>query len=80
MPRLPEIDPEDATGYVAALLNAQRKNWGAPLNPYLLYGRRPALLKAVQGMWNAIDSEGLLGSALLSLINRRVASLNGCVF
>ena len=80
MPRIPEIDPDNVTGYVDALLKAQRKQWGAPLNPYLLYGRRPALLRAVQGMWAGVDSEGLLGGALLSLINRRVASLNGCVF
>ena len=80
MPRIPEIDPEDTIGYVASVMNAQRKLWGAPLNPYLLYGRRPTLLKAVQGMWAGVDSEGLIGAALLSLINRRVASLNGCVF
>jgi alkylhydroperoxidase family enzyme len=80
MPRIPEIDPDATTGYVAAVLNAQRRHWGAPLNPYLVYGRRPVLLKAVQGMWAGVDSEGLIGSALLSLINRRVASLNGCVF
>jgi len=80
MPRIPEIDPDQATGYVEAVMNAQRKQWGAPLRPYLLYGRRPALLRAVQGMWAGVDSEGLIGSALLALINRRVASLNGCVF
>jgi hypothetical protein len=80
MPRIPEIDPDATTGYAAAVLNAQRRHWGAPLNPYLVYGRRPVLLKAVQGMWAGVDSEGLIGSALLSLINRRVASLNGCVF
>lgn len=80
MPRIPEIDPDTVTGYVEAVMNSQRKRWGAPLNPYLLYGRRPALLRAVQGMWAGVDSEGLIGAALLSLINRRVASLNGCVF
>ncbi|MGE0621402.1 MAG: hypothetical protein AB7I04_07920 [Pseudomonadales bacterium] len=80
MPRIPEIDPAAATGYVEAVMNSQKKLWGAPLNPYLLYGRRPALLRAVQGMWAGVDSEGLIGQALLSLINRRVASLNGCVF
>ena len=80
MPRIPEIDPDETDGYVAAVFKGQRKLWGAPLNPYLLYGRRPALLKAVQGMWAGVDSEGLLGAGLLPLINRRVASLNGCVF
>jgi alkylhydroperoxidase family enzyme len=80
MSRIPQIDPGEATGYVAKVIAAHRKTWGAPLRPYLLYGRRPALLRAVMGMWAAVDSEGLLGDALLSLVNRRVASLNGCVF
>ena len=80
MSRIPEIDTSTAEGYTAAVLNAQRKTWGAPLNNHLLYARRPALFKAVRGMWTAIDSDGLIGAALLSLINRRVASLNGCVF
>ena len=31
-------------------------------------------------MWAAMDKDGLLGTALVSLLNRRVASLNGCVF
>jgi hypothetical protein len=78
--RIPEIDASKAVGYTAAVLNAQRKAWGAPLNNHLIYAHRPGLFKAVRGMWTTIDSDGLIGTALLSLINRRVASLNGCVF
>jgi len=80
MARIPEIDPAATSGYTAAILKSQAKTWGAPLNNHLLYAHRPDLFKAVRGMWTAVDSAGLLGPALLSLINRRVASLNGCVF
>ena len=80
MSRISGINPEQSDGYSQAVLNAQAKTWGAPLNNHLLYARRPALFKAVRAMWTAIDRDGLIGVALLSLINRRVASLNGCVF
>ena len=80
MPRIPPIDPDTTTGYTAKVLDAQAKTWGAPLNNHLVYAHRPKLFKAVRGMWTAVDADGLLGDALLALVNRRVASLNGCVF
>jgi alkylhydroperoxidase family enzyme len=80
MSRIPEVDPATTTGYVSKVLEAQRKTWGAPLNNHLLYAHRPELFKAVRGMWTSLDKDGRLGAELVSLINRRVASLNGCVF
>ncbi|MFV2089136.1 MAG: hypothetical protein ACC642_00620 [Pseudomonadales bacterium] len=80
MSRISGIEASQAEGYTAAVLKSQRKTWGAPLNNHLIYARRPGLFKAVRGMWTAIDSDGHIGPALLSLINRRVASHNGCVF
>jgi len=80
MPRIPEVDPAATAGYTAAVLKAQTELWGAPLNNHLLYAHRPDLFKAVRGMWTGLDAEGLLGTALVALVNRRVASLNGCVF
>ena len=80
MARIPAVNPADTSGYVARVLTAQTTYWGAPLNNHLLYAHRPDLFKAVRGMWTAVDKEGLLGGALLALINRRVASLNGCLF
>jgi len=78
--RIEHVDPAEMDGYSAAVLKAQAKTWGAPLNNHLIYAHRPALFKAVRGMWTGLDADGILGGALLSLINRRVASLNGCVF
>jgi len=80
MSRIPEADPDETAGYVAAILNAQAESFGRPLNNHLLYAHRPKLFRAVRGMWSALDEDGLLGTPLVSLVNRRVASLNGCVF
>lgn len=80
MSRIDGIDPADASGYVARVLEAQRQSWGAPLANHLVYARRPDLFRAVRGMWGALDKDGVLGEALVCLLNRRVASLNGCTF
>lgn len=78
--RIDGIDPGTAEGYVAKVLAAQATTWGAPLRNHLVYARRPALFRAVRGMWTGLDVDGLLGEALVALVNRRVAALNGCVF
>ena len=80
MTRVPSIDPADAPPQVQKVLEAQRKVWGAPLHNHLLYGRRPSLFRAVRGMWTSLNQDQLLDEGLVALVNRRVASLNGCVF
>ena len=80
MSRVEKVNADEVSGYVARVLEAQAKLWGAPLNNHLIYARRPDLFRAVRGMWGAVDKDGLIGAGLVSLINRRVASLNGCVF
>ncbi len=80
MARLHDISPESTEGYVRRVLDGQAKQYGGPLLNHLLYARRPALFKAVRGMWQSLDKDGDLGEILVALVNRRVASLNGCVF
>jgi hypothetical protein len=80
MSRIEGIDPGETRGYVQRVLEAQRNLWGAPLANHLVYARRPDLFRAVRGMWSALDNEGLLGTTLVCLVNRRVAALNGCEF
>ena len=80
MARIPPADPETTGGYVRRILDAQAETWGAPLNNHLIYAHRPELFRAVRGMWTTLDKDGVLGEALVALVNRRVASLNGCVF
>ena len=78
--RIPGIDPAQASPQITAVLQAQAKRWGAPLAPYLYYARRPSLFRGVRGMWGGLEESGLLDTALIALLNRRVAGLNGCEF
>ena len=78
--RIDGFVPCAARGYVLKVLEAQRDHWGAPLANHLVYARRPDLFRAVRGMWTALDKDGVLGTALVCLVNRRVARLNGCEF
>ena len=80
MSRIPDVDSATTTGYISKILKAQAETWGAPLNNHLLYAHRPDLFRAVRGMWTTLNKDQLLSEALVSLINRRVAMLNGCVF
>ena len=80
MTRITGVDPNDADEDVTNVFEAQEQVWGDALKPYLLYARRPSILMAVRGMWDAIGESGLLSPALASLVCRRVASINSCVF
>ncbi len=83
MTRIPGVDPDNPDaldGPTNAAFEAQRKKWGAPLVSHLTYARRPTIYRAVRGMWGGLDASGLLDGALVALVNRRVASINGCVF
>ena len=46
----------------------------------LVYARRPSIFRGARGMWTGIDGSGLIDGTLGALLNRRVASLNGCEF
>jgi len=78
--RIVAVDPETIDRQIDAVFEAQRKSWGAPLLNHLLYARRPSIFRGARAMWTGIDSSGLIDPILRALINRRVASLNGCEF
>ncbi len=80
MARIAGVDPDRAQGQVKAVFEAQTKKWGAPLLNHLLYARCPTIFRGARAMWSCLDSSGLLDSKLVSLINRRVAAINGCEF
>ena len=80
MARINGIDPEGAQGPIKAVFDAQIKKWGAPLLNHLVYARRPTIFRGARTMWAGLDSSGLIDGRLLSLINRRVAAINGCEF
>jgi alkylhydroperoxidase family enzyme len=78
--RIKGLDPDAADAYARRVFAAQAKKWGAPLVNHLVYARRPALLRAVRGMWQGLEASGLIDARLQALVNRRVAALNGCEF
>ncbi|HIG27753.1 MAG TPA: hypothetical protein EYQ50_08110 [Verrucomicrobiales bacterium] len=80
MSRIAGVDPKQTEPPVSDILQDQNDTWGKPLNPYLVYARRPSLLRSVTNMWQALGESGLLPQILCTLICRRVASINGCVF
>ena len=80
MARVNGANREQVEPSIERAFQGQEKKWGAVLGPYPLYGRRPTIFKAVQGMWVALAQSGLIDRSLVALVNRRVASLNGCVF
>jgi alkylhydroperoxidase family enzyme len=78
--RIDGVDPKRAQGPVRAVFEAQIKKWGAPLLNHLLYARRPSIFRGARAMWAGLDSSGLIDGKLVSLVNRRVAAINGCEF
>jgi hypothetical protein len=80
MTRIKGINADEAEGYVKQVFDAQAKKWGGPLLNHLVYARRPTIFRGARGMWTGIDSSGLIDPRLQALLNRRVASINGCEF
>ena len=80
MPRVEPADPSSLAPEISRVLEAQAKKWGSPLLNHLIYARLPSLFRGVRGMWSALAQLGLIDLQLESLINRRVAAHNGCLF
>ncbi|HEV7797397.1 MAG TPA: hypothetical protein VGO73_04520 [Pyrinomonadaceae bacterium] len=80
MARVADANVDEAEKYIQNVLEAQTTNWGAPLLNHLLYARRPSIFRGARAMWTGIEASGLIDPRLRALINRRVASLNGCEF
>ena len=78
---IPPVDVETLADDLRETLEEQRRLYGAPLYPYLYYARNPAYFRAAHGMWMALQQETTrVPGALQGLLNRRVASWNGCEF
>jgi hypothetical protein len=80
MARVEGVDPGRTEKRVRAVLEAQAKRWEGPLLNHLVYARRPTIFRGVRAMWGGLDASGLVDPRLVALVNRRVATLNGCVF
>lgn len=80
MARIEGVDPGTVERQIKTVLDTQAETWGAALFNHLIYARRPTIFRGARAMWTGIDASGLIAPALAALINRRVASLNGCEF
>ena len=79
--RIPPVDIDTLPEDLREALGEQRTRYGAPLFPYLFYARNPAYFRAAKAMWAALQQETTrVPAALRALLNRRVASWNGCEF
>jgi alkylhydroperoxidase family enzyme len=79
--RIPPVDVETLPADLRDTLEEQRQLYGAPLHPYLFYARNPAYFRAAKAMWTALQQEAKrVPVTLRALLNRRVASWNGCEF
>ena len=80
MARVRDVSVDEVDASISKVFEAQAAKWGAPLLNHLLYARRPTIFRGVRAMWTGLDASALIDDALKALINRRVASLNGCEF
>jgi alkylhydroperoxidase family enzyme len=80
MARIEDVNPNQVEASIRRVFDAQIRKWGAPLHNHLVYARRPTIFRGARGMWAGIEASGLIDGKLQALINRRVASLNGCEF
>ena len=78
--RIEGLKPEEADDYARRVFEAQARKWGAPLVNHLVHARRPTIFRGVRAMWQGLGASGLIDPRLQALVNRRVASLNGCEF
>ena len=79
--RIPPVNIETLPDDLRETLEEQRKLRGAPLYPYLFYARNPSYFRAAKAMFAALQQDTTrVPVTLRPLLNRRVASWNGCEF
>ena len=79
--RIPPVDVETLPDDLRETLEEQRALRGAPLYPYLFYARNPAYFRVAKAMFTVLAEETKrVPVTLRALLNRRVASWNGCEF
>jgi alkylhydroperoxidase family enzyme len=80
MSRIAPANFEQLNSSIKKVLDAQQEKWGAPLLNHLMYARRPTIFRGARAMWTGIEGSGRIDAKLQTLINRRIASINGCEF
>jgi alkylhydroperoxidase family enzyme len=80
MPRISEIEEPGDDPILTQIFEREREAFGDLLNPTKIMAHCPPILRAAKMLGASIDQSGQLPKALLSLVNFRVASINGCPF
>ena len=77
MPRVPSADA-DIPDDVRAVCHKLTECYGSLPYNHAVLARRPPIFRAFRGMWEGLETSGLLPARLLDLVNVKVASLIGC--
>jgi hypothetical protein len=77
MPRVPAA-VIDIPADVRAVCETLRERYGSLPYNHAVLARRPTVFRAFRGMWEGLESSGLLPARLAALVNVKVASLIGC--
>jgi len=77
MPRVPPAG-DDIPADVRAVCDKLEERYGALPENHAVLARRPSIFRAFRGMWEGLESSGLLPARLVDLVNVWVASLIGC--
>lgn len=80
MPRISEIEEPGGDSSLSEIFKRERAVFGDLLNPTKVMAHCPPILRAAKLLGASIEESGQLPKALLSLVNFRVASINGCPF
>ncbi|MBK7664713.1 MAG: carboxymuconolactone decarboxylase family protein [Sterolibacteriaceae bacterium] len=76
-----EKTPEQMRWYLRPFFWLQRRRYGAPLVPALVWARVPALYFALAGFYAALDRRrSPLDPLMRSLVQTRVSQINHCAF
>lgn len=79
--RIADKPPSTYPWYLRLLLRSQRRRFGEPLKPTLLWGRVPALLFTFLAFQRVLErARSPLRPALRALVMTRVSQLNHCAF
>ena len=80
MPRVREIEEPGGDPILTQIFEQEQAVFGGLLNPTKVMAHCPPILRAAKLLGASIEQSGQLPKALLSLVNFRVASINGCPF
>ncbi|HXC29263.1 MAG TPA: hypothetical protein VNV38_15000 [Stellaceae bacterium] len=80
MPRVREIEEPGDDPILKDIFEREQGMFGYLLNPTKVMAHCPPILRVAKILGAAIEQSGQLPKALVSLVNFRVAAINGCPF